>query len=358
MDSARATARREAWFRGGVVNTFKVGIERLRLRHPFTISRGTQEEVSVVITELEADGLRGYGEASPSSFYGENAAGVLAALERERGFIERADLERYHHVLEEAAERFDRDRGALCAFDLAVHDQASRRLGAPLWRLLGLDRSRIPPSSFTIGLSTTEHMVEKAREASAYPIFKIKLGTKPDRDLDIVRALRRASTAAFRVDANCAWTPTETIEKSAELASLGVEFIEQPLPPGELDAMERVFRESRLPIVADENSVVPSDVPRLVGRFHGINIKLVKCGGLQPALRMVHTARTLGLRVMYGCMIESAVAITAAAQIGALADWLDLDGNLLIASDPFRGATMTEGAFDLPDGWVERRDLV
>jgi len=334
-------------------STFSISIERLKLRHTFTIARGSQDETPVVILSLRSGDHEGFGESSPSSFYGETVESVVESLEREREFIESADLDHYEHVLEEASERFGHSRAALCAFDTAVHDLASRRLGHPLWRLLGLDPARVPVSSFTIGLDSTERMVEKLREADRYPVIKIKLGT--DRDLEIVRALREVSQATFRVDANCAWSAEEAIEKSRELASLGVEFIEQPLPPEAIDDMERVHRESALPVVADENAVVPEDVPKLAGRFHGINIKLVKCGGLRPARRMVETARALGLRVMYGCMIESSVLISAAAQIGALADWLDLDGNVLITNDPFRGVENRDGRLILPEGWVERR---
>lgn len=334
-------------------NELSISLERLELRHTFTISRASQSETETVIVELRSGDERGYGEASPSSFYNETVESAVAALEREREFIESADLDCWYHVLEEAAERFGSDRAALCAFDTAVHDVVSRRFGRPLWRLLGLDRARVPVSSFTVGIDTTERMVEKLREAERYPIIKVKLGT--DRDIEIIRALRAASRATFRVDANCAWTADEAIEKSRELAALGVEFIEQPLPPEALDEMERVCRESALPVVADENAVVPKDVPGLLGRFHGINIKLVKCGGLLPARRMIETARALGLQIMYGCMIESSVLITAAAQIGALADWLDLDGNVLIKNDPFRGVENENGRLLLPAGWVERR---
>ncbi|MCZ6795978.1 MAG: dipeptide epimerase [Planctomycetota bacterium] len=328
-------------------------IEQLQLRHTFTISRGSQDVVPVVVTALESDGVRGLGEAAPSDFYGETAESVEGALRRLDGFLADCDPLHYRDLLEGAAERLGENRGALCALDLALFDWVSRRFGQPLHRLLGLDPGKIPLSSFTVGIDTTERMVEKLREASHYPIIKVKLGIPED--IEVVRSLRKETDATFRVDANCGWTVRETIEKSAELAALGVEFIEQPLPPAELEAMEEVYRESRLPVIADENSVVPADVPRLVGKFHGINIKLVKCGGILPALRMVHLARTFGMKVMFGCMIESSVGITAAAQIGALADYLDLDGNVLITNDPYAGVRNESGRLILPEGWVERR---
>ncbi len=329
-------------------------VKNLQLKDTFTISRGSRDAVPVVISEVDADGVVGIGETSPSSFYDEAVETVSSALNSLRDFLEKADPYCYRHLLEEAAERLGTNRGALCALDLAVFDWMTRKVGKPLHRLMGLDPQRIPTSSFTIGIDTVDRMVEKVRAAKDYPIIKVKVGT-PD-DIEIIRRLRNETEAVFRVDANCGWTASETIDKSAELKSLGVEFIEQPLPPTEIDAMEEVFRKSALPVIADENSVVPQDVPKLPGRFHGINIKLVKCGGILPALRMVHLARTLGLKVMYGCMIESSVCITAAAQIGALADYVDLDGNVLITNDPYVGVENENGRLILPEGWVEERD--
>jgi len=331
-------------------------IENLRLRHTFTIARGSQDVCPVVIAEIERDGVVGTGEASPSGFYGETVETVEAALARHAEWVARANLRSYHHVLEDAAARFGKDRGALCALDLAVHDWAARKLGAPLYAVLGLDPHRVPRTSFTIGIDTVDRMVAKIREAAQFPIIKVKLGTP--NDIEIVRALRRETKAVLRVDANCAWTARETVEKSVELKALGVEFIEQPLPPEELDAMEEVCAKSALPLVADESSVTPDDVPRLRGRFHGVNIKLVKCGGILPALRMIHLASSFGMKIMIGCMIESSVACTAAAQIGPLVDYLDIDGPLLITNDPYRGVEYSGGELRLPAGaglGVERR---
>ncbi|MBN1442549.1 MAG: dipeptide epimerase [Planctomycetes bacterium] len=328
-------------------------VEELRLRHTFTIFRGSTDIARNVIAELEADGITGIGEASPSGFYHESAESVREVLASIDAFLEQSHPLAYHHFLEDAAERLGENRAALCALDTAVFDWVSRRLGHQVHQLLGLDPSRMPISSFTIGIDTIDRMTEKLREARNYPIIKIKVGT-PD-DIAVVKRLRGETHAIFRVDANCGWTAREAIEKSPELKALGVEFIEQPLPPDQLDAMEEVFRKSAIPVIADENCVTPEDVPRLVGRFHGINIKLVKCGGILPGLRMAHIARALGLKVMFGCMIESSVLITAAAQIGALADYLDLDGNVLITNDPYRGVENRDGRLILPPLNVERR---
>jgi len=331
----------------------RTAIEEIHLRHTFTISRESQDVVRVVTVELSDGDLVGFGEASPSSFYGEDAEGVQADLQLLEELAAGADPLHYRDVLEQAAEILGDRRGALCAFDTALFDLASRKLGVPLWRLLGLDPARIPLTSFTIGIDTIEQMLSKLQEARDYPILKVKLGTP--QDIEIIRQLRRETDAVFRVDANCGWTVAETIEKSAELKALGVEFIEQPLPPEQLEAMEEVCRRSALPVIADENSVIPEDIPALAGRFHGINIKLVKCGGILPALRMVHLARTLGLQVMFGCMIETSILISAAAQLGPLADYLDLDGNVLIEDDPYAGVENEAGRLVLGEGRLRRR---
>ena len=324
-------------------------LEQLRLRHTFTISRSSREVVPVVIVELTHDGVTGVGEASPNSFYGDSPEGVQAALSSlaDHDWLETIDPLCYHSVLGEAAVRLGENRAALAAFDLALHDWVGRKLGLPLYRLLGLDPTSLPCTSFTIGIDTPENMVAKIREAAGYPVIKIKLGT--DNDVEIVRALRKETRATFRVDANCSWTAKETIEKSQELRALGVEFIEQPLPPDQLEAMDEVYAKSVLPLISDENSVVPDNVPDLRGKFHGINIKLVKCGGLFPALRMIHLARTFGLELMIGCMIETSVACTAAAQIGPLVDYLDVDGPLLITNDPYQGVQCDQGRLQLPE---------
>jgi L-alanine-DL-glutamate epimerase-like enolase superfamily enzyme len=319
----------------------------LRLRHTFTIARGSEDVTTTVIAELEEDGLTGYGEASPSGYYGHSPRSVCRSLEGARPALEKASPLHFRHLLPRLSEAVGGDRAALAALDLALHDWAGKRLGLPLHRLLGLDPARMPLSSFTIGIDTPEKMEAKVREAAGFPILKVKLGTADD--LGLVKRLRDATPAVFRVDANCAWSAEETIEKSQGLSRLGVEFIEQPLPPEKLEQMAEVRRGSALPLYADESAVVPEDVLKLAGRFDGIVIKLVKCGGLLPALRMVELARTLGLKVMLGCMIESSASISAAAQIGPLADCLDLDGALLIENDPFQGARNELGRITLPE---------
>lgn len=318
----------------------------LRPRHVFAISRGAQSLVPALLLRVEHGGLAGIGQACPSGFYGADVPSTRAALEGLADFLAPLDPSDFRSILAEAAPRLN-NPCALSALDLALHDWAAGRLGVPLRRMLGLAAS-VPPTSYTIGLDTIPKMVEKLREFPRFSHYKIKLGVAED--VEIVRALRRETDAVFRVDANCGWEPDETIRKSRELRELGVEFVEQPLPPERLDEMERVRRESALPMVADESSVVPEDLPRLVGRFDGVNVKLVKCGGIAPGLRMLESARALGFRTMIGCMVESTVGCTAAAHLGALADWIDLDGQLLLADDPYEGMAIDDtGAIRLPE---------
>jgi L-alanine-DL-glutamate epimerase-like enolase superfamily enzyme len=230
---------------------------------------------------------------------------------------------------------------ALCALDLALHDLWGKLRGQPVWQLWGLQADNAPTSNYTIGIDSIPKMVEKAREVADWPLLKIKLGTKED--LDIVRELRKHTRALFRVDANCGWTAEQTIDYAPELKELGVEFIEQPLPAEDRDGARKVFEHCVLPVIADESCVSEDDVARCAGHFHGINIKLVKCGGLAPARRMVYQARQLGLRVMAGCMTESTVGISALGQLAPLLDYVDMDGAALLADDLADGVKVIAG---------------
>jgi L-alanine-DL-glutamate epimerase-like enolase superfamily enzyme len=231
---------------------------------------------------------------------------------------------------------------------MALHDLAGRRLGVPLYRLLGIDPGAAPETSFTIGLAEPEVVVQKVREASAYPILKVKMGSDDDRE--VLAAVRDSTKSRIRVDANEGWTPQGALDRLEWLARLGVELVEQPLPADRIEETRQLRRRSPLPFYADESVHRAADIPRLAGAFDGINIKLMKCGGLGEALRMVAVARALGMKVMLGCMIESSLGITAAAHVSPLVDTADLDGNLLIENDPFVGATVESGRIVLPDG--------
>jgi L-alanine-DL-glutamate epimerase-like enolase superfamily enzyme len=236
---------------------------------------------------------------------------------------------------------------ALNAVDQAVHDLWGKLKGAPVYKLWGLSTDKIPMSDYTLGIDTPEKMVAKLKEMPGWPVYKIKLGTADD--LGIIRELRRHTDALFRVDANCGWTAEQTIEFAPVLKQMNVEFIEQPLPPEDVDGARRAYEKSALPLIADENCITEEDVDRCAGRFHGINIKLVKCGGLAVARRMVARARELGLSVMAGCMTESTVGISALAQLLPLLDYVDMDGAVLLAKDIATGARLERGRCLYPD---------
>ncbi len=321
----------------------------LRLRHPFRTARGAVDLQKTLIVELEGNGRHGYGEATTSAYYGCTIANMAAALESVRPRIEALSLADLDPALlwDELDSALRTNRFAQSALDQAAHDLWGKVHGQPVHRLWGLATHRLPPTSYTIGIDDVDVMVAKLREIPDWPIYKIKLGT-PD-DLEIVRALRRHTDAPFRVDPNCGWDVDETIPKATALRDLNVEFIEQPLPADRWTAMERLFAASALPLIADESCVVESDVDRCHGRFHGVNIKLGKCGGLTPARRMIERARRLGMLVMVGCMTESSVGISASAQLLPLLDYADLDGALLLAEDIATGVTFERGVCRVAD---------
>jgi len=321
----------------------------LPTRHPFTIARSTTTVQRTVVVELEQDGARGFGEATESNYYAASAGAIVAALERARPRIEAHRLTNPAGFWEAMQPELSGSTFAQCALDTAAYDLWGKLRGKPVWRLWGLDLADCPPSDYTIGLDTIDVMRAKLREFPGWPVYKIKLG-RPN-DVQIVRALREETNAVFRVDANCAWGVEETLVKAAALGEVGVELIEQPLPPEQDDAMERLYRESPLPLVADENCQVEGDVERCGrDRFHGVNVKLVKCGGLTPAKRMIDRARQLGLRVMVGCFTQSTVGISAAAQLLPLVDYADLDGAVLLAEDVASGVRLERGRAVFPEG--------
>jgi L-alanine-DL-glutamate epimerase-like enolase superfamily enzyme len=321
----------------------------LRTKHPFTIARGGSSEFRVVwVRVTDSDGNDGWGEASPSKFYGETADTVVAVLPRLAEAIEGINpwsLEEIEHELD-AAVRFN--GAAKSAVSAALHDLAAKRLNVPLWKMWGLDPARSPRSSFTIGIGEAADIKRKVAEAEEYPILKVKLGSDHDEEiLDIVRS--EAPDKVLRVDANAAWTPKHTLRMIETLVRQNVEFVEQPLPAHDIDGLRFVRERSPLPIVADESCVTSADIPRLVGAVDGINIKLAKCGGLREALRMIAVARAHGLLVMCGCMIETSLGITAAAHLAPLLDYADLDGAALVANDPFIGVSIAGGRIALRD---------
>ncbi|MCA9121015.1 MAG: dipeptide epimerase [Planctomycetaceae bacterium] len=313
----------------------------LPLAHTFTISRESITLQKTLIVELEEGGYRGFGEATTNNYYGFTFDNMAAAIEQVRADLEARTLDDPSDLWQQLHPKLKDNPFAQCALDQAAYDLWGKKLGQPVYRLWGLQASNLPLTDYTIGIDEIDVMVAKMQEFPDWPIYKIKLGTS--HDLDIVRALREHTDSIFRVDANCGWSADETIRNSHELKALNVEFIEQPLPADQGKAMEQVYRESALPVIADESCIVESDVDRCVNRFHGINIKLVKCGGLTPARRMIERARELGLQVMVGCMTESTVGISAIAQLLPLLDYVDMDGALLLAKDIATGVTINQG---------------
>jgi len=326
-------------------------IVALRTKHPFIIARGGSSEYRVVrVTITDDDGATGWGEAAPSRHYGETADTVASVMPVLAAVIEDADgwsLEALERAL---AKAISFNASARAAVSAALHDLAGKRLGVPLHRMLGLDPAAAPPTSFTIAIPPDEATLrERVREAAGYPVLKIKLGSSWDER--IVRIVREMEPGkVLRVDANAAWTPKHALHMIPILQELGVEFVEQPLPGHDVEGLRFVRERSALPIIADESCLVSTDIPRLAGAVDGINIKLAKCGGLREALRMIATARAHDMSVMCGCMVESSLGITAAAQLAPLLDYADLDGAELVVNDPYLGATIDGGVISLPAG--------
>jgi len=319
----------------------------LPLRHAFAISRGATQVCRTLIVELQQDGVSGYGEAGENPFYGATLENMQAALGQVRPRLEASRRVDPAELWQELRPDLEASTFAQCALDIAAWDLWGKLRGQPLWKLWGLRiDGPLPVTDYTIGIDTIDVMVGKMKEFPDWPIYKIKLGTADD--LGIVRELRRHTAAVFRVDANCAWDAETAIRLSRPLKDLGVEFIEQPLAPDRWDDMRRVVRRSALPIIADESCGVESDVERCSGCFHGVNVKLVKCGGLTPARRMLDRARQLGLKTMVGCMTESSVGISAIAQLLPLLDYADMDGALLLACDIASGVQIERGRIIYP----------
>ncbi len=326
----------------------EVEVLNLRTRHPFIIARGGQSDYRTVWVRLiDGDGVEGWGEAAPARIYGESTETVLAALQAYGEHLP-ADPWQPEETERQWEQTLALNPSARVALSAALHDLAGKQLGIPVYRLFGLDPARAPRSTFTIGIDTVEKLRLKVREAEAYPILKIKLGT--DRDEEILRTIRELTDKELRVDANTGWTVKQALRMLPVLEEYGVTVLEQPLAATDLDGLDVVRQAADIPVIADESCLVAADIPRLVGRVDGINIKLAKCGSLREAIRMIALARAHHLMVMVGCMIESSIAITAAAHLTPLVDIVDLDGAALLANDPFRGATIDGGQVRLPEG--------
>ncbi|OYP34735.1 dipeptide epimerase [Rhodopirellula sp. MGV] len=318
----------------------------LPLEYEFTIARGSINVQRSLIVELEHEGVHGFGEVTENPYYGHTIESMSESIQKQLPMIESNTFTAPDQLWTQLFPKFKKDLFALSAIDLAAYDLAGKLSGRWTYEILDLSWDQIPDSSYTIGIDSIETMLAKLNAHPGWSHYKIKLGT--DHDVDIIRALRDHSIATFRIDANCGWTAKQTVKNSVALKELGVEFIEQPLPADASDDDHQfVYKNAALPIVADESCQVEADVERCAGRFHGVNVKLCKCGGLTPAVRMLKQAKSLGLKTMVGCMVESSVGISGAAQLAPLLDYADLDGAVLIAKDVAEGVEIDCGKIKL-----------
>jgi len=321
----------------------------LPLEDAFTISRSTQEVAENVIVRIaDGEGNEGVGGAAPAEHYGETADTVEAVLPDLLDVVEEVDdphqLERIEGRLADVVRR---NAAARCAISVALHDLVCKRLDLSLYQYWGLDPTESIESSYTIGIDTAERIREKTERAveRGHSTLKVKVGT--DRDEEILAAVREAAPdATVRVDANEGWTPREAVRKIEMLDGYDVEFVEQPVPASDPDGLGFVREQSALPIAADESCITLEDIPRIADEADIANLKLMKCGGLREAVRMIHAARAHGMEVMLGCMIESNASIAAAAHLAPLLDYADLDGSLLLAEEPYDGVPMDGGEID------------
>ena len=318
----------------------------LQLKDTFTISRRSYDTQASLIVELQSDGYSGFGEATSNPYYKITVDSMQHNLEKIIPFIEGITDETPEVFWHNAHKLLSHDMFALCALDIAYNDLYARKKEKKLYELWGYSIDHNPKTDYTIGIDSIEKMVSKMKEMP-WPIYKIKLGTKED--IAIVTELRKHTDAIFRIDANCGWTASETINNAIELKKLGVEFLEQPLKADNWEGHKEVFTHSVLPVIADESCIIEEDVAKCHNHFHGINVKLVKCGGLTPARRMLSQAKKLGMKTMVGCMTESSVGISAIAHLLPELDFVDMDGALLLSNDIATGVTITDGIIKYSD---------
>jgi L-alanine-DL-glutamate epimerase-like enolase superfamily enzyme len=317
-------------------------IRKLELRNTWTISRNSSSYKQNVFVKIEKDAITGYGEAAPNVRYGETPEMSEKIINQVSEELLKQDLSKYSQVKEVLDELIVGQNCAKAALDIAIMDWVAKKQNLPLYKMLGLDPDKTPVTSFSIGIDKPDMIKTKVSQALDYPILKIKVGNENDEE--IINAVRSITDKPIRVDANEGWTDKETAVKKIEwMQSKGVEFIEQPMPAKMLEETAWLRQRVDMPIIADEAVINAKDIPSLAQVYDGINIKLMKSGGIQEALKMIQAARDLDLKIMIGCMIESSIAITAAAHLTPLADWADLDGNLLITNDPFSGVKLSQG---------------
>jgi L-alanine-DL-glutamate epimerase-like enolase superfamily enzyme len=341
-----------------ILSTAHVSLELL---HTFRIARSADDVRESLLLSLRDGDLAGLGEAAPMARYGQTADSAARALETTteslRNSKGKLDRDRISEIIAPLGEALAGEKAALAAVDIALWDLMGKQTGLPIHEILGLEPSNTPLTSYTIGIDSPRVIRKKVKEAESFPILKVKMGL--ENDYEIMEQIRGLTNRTVRVDANEGWTKEEALDKIRWLEGQNVEFIEQPLPADRLDEIKWLAEKVSLPFFADESIETIDDIPRLKGAFSGINIKLMKCGGITEALRLIESAREQGMMIMLGCTIESSIGITAAAQISPLVDYADLDGNILIGNDPAAGVTVERGKLVLPEGpglGVELRD--
>jgi len=323
-------------------------IVRLKLRHTWTTVMSSSDFRDTLHVTYRRDGITGHGEGAPIVRYNENAQSAKDAFESVKSDLLAGDPAQFSKLLATTFSKVQGQFAAKAAIDIAVMDWVGQKLGVPLYRYFGLDPADTPVTTFSIGIDNPAATRAKVEEAAQYPVLKIKVGL--DSDEATIQAVRAVTKKPFRVDANEGWKDKEeAVRKINWLETQGVEFVEQPMPAHMIEETRWVRSRVHVPLMADESCTHASEIPKLLNAFDGVNIKLDKSGGVLEAYRMIQIARSLGLKVMLGCMISSSVSVTAAAHLSPLADYADLDGNLLIANDPYRGVEVKNGKLMLPD---------
>lgn len=303
---------------------------------PFRTAKAVRTEKQTLWVRLRSESCEGWGEAVPMDTYSQTLESAEATLKTFAVALADRNPRHIEAITDALIERFPDQLATVAAIDAALHDWAGKKHGVSTAEWLGLDPTAIPHTSFTIGIAGPDEVRAKVKAAARFPIFKVKVGI-PEGDAALAIIRNEEPRKTIRVDANMGWSTEKAIEELPKLREMNVEFVEQPVPANDLDGLKKLKDAAIVPIVADESCIRPADVVRVAGRVDGINIKLSKCGGIRQGLKMIHIARAHGLRIMLGCMIESSLGIAAAAQLAPLVDWLDLDGHLLLAKDPFTG---------------------
>ncbi|MGD1068766.1 MAG: dipeptide epimerase [Bryobacteraceae bacterium] len=323
-------------------------VVRLQLKHTWTTAMSSSTYRDVVFVQYGRDGIVGNGEGAPIVRYKETAQTAKYAIESVRGLLEQSDPAYFEKIIAEVFRRIDGQFAAKSAIDIALMDWTGQKLGVPLYRYFGLDARDAPITTFSIGIDDPKTTKAKVEEAAEYPVLKIKVGL--DSDEATIAAVRAVTDKPLRVDANEGWKDKEeAVRKINWLEKQGVEFVEQPLAADRIEDARWVRSRVHIPIIADESCLHEGDIPKVKDAFDGINVKLDKAGGMLAALRMIGMAKALGMKTMLGCMVSSSCTVTAAAHLSPLVDYADLDGNLLIANDPFTGVTVKNGKLILPN---------